>query len=129
MPCLHQRLSTCCQKPITPSCDGSSVALCDCRRSLLKPHINSCIFRYPFDIPDIVDSIMSDENHSLACVGSSRHRDDALQLGPRKKAYVLPYLSFHPIHLLLAAAFLTLSLVMAATSAVQYTHCVIFVRC
>jgi len=50
VPHLHQWLSTCCQKPITPSCDASGVALRDCRRSLLKPHINTCIFHYSFNI-------------------------------------------------------------------------------
>jgi hypothetical protein len=39
---------------------------------------------------------MSDENGPQACGVSYRRRDDALQLGPRKKAYVLNSLPDSP---------------------------------
>jgi hypothetical protein len=65
------------------------------------------------------------ENGPQAHAVHSRHRDDALQLGPRKKAYDLP--SFPVSESILHSSpvvLLILSLVMAVTLVAQCTRCV-----
>jgi len=77
----------------------------------------------PSDIPRYL-STMPDKNCIQASTSGPCHRDDALQLGPWKKVYLLlPWFNLFP-----KDVSLMLSLATVITLATQYMHFVMFMR-